>query len=135
MSEAGPSPTPARVAGQMAGERKSVDPGEDPAAVVDRLCVELDGIERRESGRTVEFVRGGLVFAVREGVHLSFRLRPEIVQAALRTPGTSRSARGAEWVALESGEMDAFTMDRARAWFETAWRFAGEVQDRPARPN
>lgn len=119
----------------MAGERKSVGPGEDPTAAVDRLCVELEGIGRRGSGRTVEFIRGGLVFAVREGVRQSFRLRPEIVQAALRTPGTSPSARGPAWIALDSDETDTFTMDRTRAWFETAWRLAGEVEERPARPN
>jgi hypothetical protein len=119
----------------MAGEGKSVGPGESPAAAVDRLSIELDGVERRESGRTIEFVRGGIVFAVRDGLGQSFRLRPEIVQAALRTPRTSPSARGAEWIALDSDEADAFTVDRARAWFETAWRLAGEIEERPARPN
>lgn len=121
----------------MTDESQSAGPGrgDDPVAVVDRLAVELEGIVRRESGRTLEFVRGGLVFAVREGVRQSFRLRPEIVQAALRTPDTSPSARGVEWIELESGGTDAFTLDRAKAWFETAWRLAGEVQERRPRVN
>jgi hypothetical protein len=106
---------------------------EDPSAAIDRLAADLEGIHRRDSGRTAEFVRGGVVFAVREGARLSFRLRPEIVAAALGTPDTSRSDRGAEWIALESTAVDAFTLDRAEAWFETAWRLAGEAAERRPR--
>jgi hypothetical protein len=115
----------------MTDERHSDDPirGEDPSAAIDRLVADLDGIQRRDSGRTVEYVRGGLVFAVRDGIRLGFRLRPEIVAAALGTPETSQSDRGAEWIALESTAVDEFTLDRARAWFETAWRLAGEAAE------
>jgi hypothetical protein len=108
---------------------------EGQIAAIDRLARELEGIRRRESGPAVEFVRGGIVFAVREGSGHSFRLRPEIVDAALRTPDTSASARGAEWVALATTAADAFTLDRAKAWFETAWRLAGEAVERRPRMN
>jgi hypothetical protein len=108
---------------------------EDQASAIDRLSTELEGIGRRESGPAVEFVRRGIVFAVREGAALSFRLRPEIVLAALRTPDTSASPRGSEWVALESTADDAFTLDRVKAWFEAAWRLAGEVAEPPPRLN
>lgn len=116
----------------MTEERQSSGPGrtEGQVAAIDRLAHELEGIGRRESGPAVEFVRGGIVFAVRERGGHSFRLRPEIVEAALRTPDTSPSERGAEWVALDSTAADAFTLDRAKAWFETAWRLAGEVVER-----
>jgi len=121
----------------MTDERQSDGSGrvEEPAAAVDRLAVELEGIKRRTSGPLVEFVRGGIVFAIREGARLSFRLRPEIVQAARRTPDTSQSARGAEWIVLESTSADAFTLDRATAWFETAWRLAAEVAEPRPRLN
>ena len=118
----------------MTDERQSSGPGraEDQVAAIDRLAHELEGIGRHESGPAVEFVRGGIVFAVREGGAHSFRLRPEIVLAALRTPDTSPSSRGEEWIALASTAADAFTLDRAKAWFETAWRLAGEiVEPRP----
>jgi hypothetical protein len=113
-------------------ERKLSGPGraEDQVAAIDRLARELEGIRRRESGPAVEFVRGGIVFAIRVGSGHCFRLRPEIVEAALRTPDTSPSERGAEWVELASTAADAFTLDRAKAWFETAWRLAGEVVER-----
>jgi hypothetical protein len=118
-------------------ERQSSGPGraEDQVAAIDRLAHELEGIGRRESGPAVEFVRGGIVFAVRERGGHSFRLRPEIVLAALRTPDTSPSERGAEWIALTSTAADAFTLDRAKAWFETAWRLAGEVVEPRPRMN
>jgi hypothetical protein len=118
-------------------ERQSSGLGraEDQVAAIDRLAHELEGIGRRESGPAVEFVRGGIVFAVREGGGHSFRLRPEIVLAALQTPDTFPSERGAEWVALASTAADAFTLDRARAWFETAWRLAGEAVERRPRMN
>jgi hypothetical protein len=102
---------------------------EDPTDAIDRLAAELDGIDRRESGGAVEFARARVVFAVREGAHLSFRMRPEIVAAALHTPGTTKSSRGPEWVTLASISADDYALDRATAWFEAAWRFAGEAAE------
>jgi hypothetical protein len=106
---------------------------ERPIAALDRLAGELDGVVKRPVGNGVEYVRAGVVFAAQEAGGLSFRLREEIVAAALRTAATSRSARGPEWVALASVATDTFAADRAIAWFETAWRFAGEpVEDHSA---
>jgi hypothetical protein len=118
-------------------ERNLSGPGraEDQVTAIDRLARELEGIRRHETGPAVEFVRGGILFAVREGSGHSFRLRPEIVEAALRTPDTSPSARGSEWVSLASTAADAFTLDRAKAWFETAWRLAGEAVEQRPRMN
>jgi hypothetical protein len=100
---------------------------ESPAEAVDRLAGELEGVRRRETRGVVEFDRAGVVFATREAGRLSFRLRAEIAEVALRTPETAPSPRGPEWVALESSSTDVFTVDRATAWFESAWRFAGEA--------
>ena len=104
---------------------------ESPAEAIDKLAVELDGVARREAGQAVEYDYAGVVFARGDGVELSFRLRSEIVAAALRTPDTARSPLGAEWVALASTSKDSFTLDRARAWFQTAWRLAGEAKPGP----
>jgi hypothetical protein len=98
-----------------------------PAEAIDRLAGQLDGVERRVSGQSVEFARSGLVFVASDGGRFEFRLRSEIVTAALRTSGTSPSQRGTDWIALETDATDGFTLDRAIAWFETAWRIAGEV--------
>ena len=110
----------------------------NPAEAIDRLAAELDEIERHEAGIAVEYARGGGVFAVREGLRLSFRLRPEIAEAALQTPDAARSHRGNDWIALQPRGVDGFALDRALAWFESAWRLAGESsEDRPplSRPN
>ncbi len=110
----------------------------NPAEAIDRLAAELDEIERHEAGIAVEYARGGAVFAVREGLRLSFRLRPEIAEAALRTPDAARSDRGNDWIALQPRVVDGFALDRALAWFESAWRLAGESSEgRPplSRPN
>jgi hypothetical protein len=106
---------------------------ESPADAVERLAGELEGIRRREVGKTVEFDRAGVVFATREAGRLSFRLRADIVEVALRTPETARSTRGSEWVALVAAGADSFAVDRAAAWFESAWRLAGE-QPAPGGP-
>jgi len=111
------------------------EPAESPAEAVDRLAGELDGVHRRTAGQTVEFVRGSIVFAVQEGSKLEFRLRPEITAAGLRTTATSRSARGPEWIALDTKTGDAFTVDRTVAWFETAFRVAGEGGPAAPRPH
>jgi hypothetical protein len=108
---------------------------ESPAEAVERLAGELEGVRRREIGKTVEFDRVGLVFATREAGRLSFRLRAEIAEVALRTPETARSARGPEWVALTAAGTDAFTVDRAAAWFESAWRLAGDLPAPGGAPN
>ncbi len=99
---------------------------ETAVEAMDRLAVELDGVERLAAADAVEYARGGLVFAARESGGLSFRLRPEVVDAALRTPDTARSSRGAQWIALSPSGADPFTLDRVAAWFESAWRLAGE---------
>ncbi|MFI5258072.1 MAG: hypothetical protein ACHQ01_00455 [Candidatus Limnocylindrales bacterium] len=99
---------------------------ETAAESMDRLAAELDGVRRTHEGGAVRYARGGVVFAAREGGRLSFRLRPEVVEAALRTPDTSLSARGLQWITLSPTVEDSFTLDRAAAWFESAWRLAGE---------
>jgi hypothetical protein len=98
---------------------------------VDRLADELDEIETAPVDGGVAYVRGGFVFAVREGSRLSFRLLPEVVEAALRTPDTSTSQRGPDWVALNPVAQDPFVLDRALAWFESAWRLAGGSPEGP----
>jgi len=106
-------------------------PEESPAEAIDRLAAELDGVTRRSTGGSIEFVRESSVFAVQSGTRLEFRLRPEVAAAALRTPATSKSARGADWIALDTATRDQFTVDRTVAWFEMGWRVAGESAGRP----
>jgi hypothetical protein len=96
---------------------------------IDRLADELEGIHRHESGTLVEYVRGATVFSVRQVTSISFRLRPEVAEAALRTSDAVRSSRGTGWITLQPRAVDGFALDRALAWFESAWRLAGESPD------
>ncbi len=113
------------------GTLPTEEPEESPAEAVDRLAGELDGVSRRSAGGSTEFVRASSLFAVQSGTKLEFRLRAEVTAAALRTPATSKSARGADWIALDTSTRDQFTVDRTVAWFEMAWRIAGESAGRP----
>jgi hypothetical protein len=116
---------------EVDGTLPQEEPAETPARAIARLVGELEGVQRRTSGSSVEFVRGAVVFAVQAGPKVEFRLRSEIVAAGLKTAATSRSARGADWIVLDTSAADVFTVDRTTAWFETAWRFAGEAAGRP----
>ena len=44
------------------------------------------------------------------------------------------SARGADWISLSGAIADQFALDRAVAWFESAWRLAGPASER-AQPH
>jgi hypothetical protein len=71
-----------------------------------------------------EFSRDGRPFAHVAGIVAEFRLDPEIADAALGTPSTSSSARGPEWVGLSVDASNPHDLDRARAWFLSAFRYA-----------
>jgi hypothetical protein len=71
-----------------------------------------------------EFRRGRLVFAAVAGNAAEFRLDEEIAEAVLRTPDTQTSSRGPEWVRLAVSEPTPMDLDRAKAWFLSAWRNA-----------
>ena len=68
--------------------------------------------------------RGGTAFAVRSGARMEFRLDAAIGVAARRTPDTTASSRGADWVAFRPAELDQYAEDRVRAWFRAAARRA-----------
>ncbi len=98
----------------------------DLAAAIEPVAETLTGIERRTAARATEYLRRGVPFALVDGQTASFRLRSDIAAAALRTPDTARSTRGSDWISLQPAALDQFALDRARAWFESAWRLAGE---------
>jgi len=76
----------------------------------------------------VEYVRADRLFAIVEadGAGVSFRLAPAVAEAAIRTPDTSPSPRGRGWVTLKPESVDGHAVDRATAWFESAWRAAAD---------
>jgi hypothetical protein len=83
------------------------------------------GADAARSATGIEFQRGRKVFAAVSGDVAEFLLDPEIAEAALSTPSTSVSPRGGDWVRLAPGSPSPMDLDRARAWFLSAWRAAG----------
>ena len=103
--------------------------GDAPAdlrAVLEAASAELEAIEERAGPApdAVEWSIGGRLFAAVAGERAEFRLDPAVAAAALRTPDTSPSARGRDWVAFAPSELDRHAMDRATAWLASAWRRA-----------
>lgn len=70
--------------------------------------------------------RTGRAFAAAgaDGASAEFRLDPAVAAAALRTPDTSPSRRGPDWIRFAPAELDDHAIDRAEAWFGSAWRRA-----------
>ena len=77
-------------------------------------------------GGTTDYARGGQPFAVRDGEAIELRLLAEIAEAAQRTPSTSASSRGDDWVRFAPSEWDDHARNRLEAWFRVAWRFAAD---------
>ena len=86
----------------------------------------IDELGDIETPADREYAHGGVVFATRPSEHVvELRLGDEIGEAAMRTPSTSPSTRGPDWVRFAPTEWDDFAFDRLEAWFQVAWRMAG----------
>ena len=72
---------------------------------------------------------GALPFVVLSGDIAEFHLDRTLASAARRTPSTTPSPRGADWVAFSPSEIDRFAEDRLRAWFGAAYRRATAGRD------
>jgi hypothetical protein len=96
------------------------------AAILDEAAADLEDAKRSTPGNgdTVEWSIGGIAFAAVSGGRAEFRLDPLVASAALRTPDTSSSTRGRDWVAFSPAELDQHAIDRATAWLASAWRRA-----------
>jgi hypothetical protein len=72
----------------------------------------------------VTWSRRGRVFAAvsADGSVGSFALDAAVAAAAVRTPDTTPSPRGAGWVDFAPPELDDHAVDRASAWFASAYR-------------
>jgi hypothetical protein len=90
--------------------------------LVSQLADAAEGLRRRDEGDSVEYSQSGRPVVVVAGDTVRFRLRKDVARAGLTTPGTSADPAGPDWIALESGRSDRFSLDRARAWFEFALR-------------
>ena len=72
-----------------------------------------------------EYARDGVAFAARTGEEeIDLRLGRDVAAAACRTPDTTPSPRGADWVRFAPAAWDRFAVDRLQSWFRLAWRVA-----------
>jgi hypothetical protein len=106
---------------ETAGEDADESLDERLGAVVDGL----DDVTRTREGAVERLAVGNRVFAVVGADLLEVALDLPIATAALKTPDTRPSPRGAGWIAFTPATMDRFALDRAEAWVRLAHRRAG----------
>jgi hypothetical protein len=96
------------------------------AEVLAEVADDEDEVEiAADDGGGAAYSVGGVVFAVADGEDAAeFRLDRLVAAAAQRTPDTSPSARGPEWVRFAPADVDDHAIDRAVAWFSSAARRA-----------
>jgi len=92
------------------------------AQIAAESAAETPGSVAATEDSTTIWSLAGKPFAVLAGDTMEFRLDAVVGEAARRTPGTTISARGPDWVAFRPGELDQYAEDRARAWFLAAAR-------------
>jgi hypothetical protein len=86
------------------------------------VAAELSGVDSDGDAWST----GGHRFGILEGDAIDLRLDAAVARAATRTPDTSPSDRGPEWVRFAPRELDGHAIDRLEAWFRFAYRKAGE---------
>ncbi len=91
---------------------------------VELVLEELGGVTRRRDGEVVLLACRARVFAALGPDFLEVALDPPVAAAALRTPDTRPSPRGAGWIAFAPGHADRFALDRAEAWVRLGHRRA-----------
>jgi hypothetical protein len=91
---------------------------------VETVLRELGGVTRRRDGDVVLLTARGRVFAVLGPGLFEVALDAPIAAAALRTPDTRPSRRGAGWIAFTPALADRFALDRAEAWLRLGHRRA-----------
>jgi hypothetical protein len=93
-------------------------------ALLAAAAAQLEGTADVPTGRGIDYYLDDFLFASLAGDVAEFRLRDEVGAAALRTPDTAPSPRGAGWVRFAPKRLDGHARDRALAWFESGWRRA-----------
>lgn len=94
------------------------------AALFERLAGELSEVASAQAPGGLEYRRGDRAFAAVADGAAEVKLHPEVAEAATRTSHTTLSGRGPGWVRFEPPSVDTFALDRAGAWFLSAWRAA-----------
>ena len=91
-------------------------------ALAEATIAKLSDVVAAGTATVTDWSRAGIPFAAVDGETLEVRLALPVAHAALRTPDTEPSRRGADWVRFTPGVLDQYAADRAAAWIESAWR-------------
>ena len=102
---------------------------DEVAMRIEQAAAMVEGLDRRADADGIGYSLEGVLFAVVGNGHASFRLRPDVADAALKTPDVRAGARPG-WVELRAPHPDQFALDRASSWFASAARFAAESPQR-----
>jgi hypothetical protein len=102
------------------------------ADLLEDLAGDYPDVRSVEVPEGLDYLAGERPFARLAGLTAHFRLRAEIVAAAVRTPAAAVSPLGPDWVLFRPGSLDQYGLDRAQAWFELGHRLASEAS-RPGR--
>jgi hypothetical protein len=95
-------------------------------SVLDAAGAALSDVRAAAAGPTTSWARGHQVFAVFDGSSVELRLDIPIAAAAMKTPDTTVSTRGPDWVRFSPATLDGHAVDRLTAWFALGYRRAGE---------
>jgi hypothetical protein len=99
-------------------------------AILDELATSMPGSNRLTQGRGTAWAVGDRLFAILQGDAVELRLDPAVAAAAARTPDTSPSDRGPEWVRYQPSTLEGHDLDRLEAWFGLAHRRAATAVPR-----
>ena len=88
------------------------------------LAGTLEGTAWDGDGGRVSYRRGDVVFARVSTDGLEVRLPEDIADAAERTPDTAALPGQPGWIRFTPRGSERHVIDRATAWFQTAWRHA-----------
>jgi hypothetical protein len=97
-------------------------------AVLEEAAVGLSDVgTAAEPDGSPGWSRGGRLFVVlsADGSAAEFALDPAVAAAAARTPDVVLSGRGPGWVRFSPTVLDDHGVDRAVAWFGSAYRRLG----------
>jgi hypothetical protein len=92
--------------------------------VVEAQVADLPDVAVAVSEASTTWSRSGMAFAVLGTDWIELRIGPAVAAAAARTPDTTASARGPEWISFAPVELDGYAVDRLGAWFGLAYRRA-----------
>ena len=93
-------------------------------SILDAAGAALSNVRAATAGPTASWARGHQVFAIFDGTRVELRLDIPIAAAAMKTPDTTVSARGPEWVSFSPARLDDHAVDRLTAWFALGYRRA-----------